>query len=107
MTIRKLHMQNANLSTRLKKNSSKSQKAGTKERLVGKELHVSHLAKHFSVMHEPFVPQSALLVGRPSVDSMHPGRYDSEISRIQGITAELYEVIPKELHDEIKSSPAF
>lgn len=100
-------MQNADLSTRLKKNSSKSRKAGTKDKLSDPDQRVSQFAKLFGIMHEPFVPQSALLVARPSVNSTHPGRYQSELSRIQGITAELYELVPEDLHEGMKSSPAF
>ena len=102
MTIRKLHMRIAELSTRLKKNDPKHQKSGNKEKLSDSDLCTSHLAKCFGVMHEPFVAQSAFLVARPSVDSTHPDRYHSELSKIQGITAELYEVVPDDLHDELK-----
>jgi hypothetical protein len=107
MTVRKLHMRIAELSTRLKKNDPKHQKSGNKEKLSDSDLRISHLAKLFGVMHEPFVPQSILLVARPSLDSTHPDRYHSELSKIQGMTAELYEVVPDDLHEEVKLSPAF
>lgn len=58
-------------------------------------------------MHEPFVPQSMFLDARPSVNSKHSDRYHSELSKAQGVTAELYEVIPADLHKDINSSPAF
>ncbi|KAF8961519.1 hypothetical protein BDZ97DRAFT_1921203 [Flammula alnicola] len=109
MTIRKLYMQNADLSTRLKKNNPKACKNrdGNKEELSDSDKRVSQIAKLFGVMHEPFVTQPALLVERPPVDSAHPDRYKSDLSMLQGITAELYEVVPSDLHEDLKSSPAF
>lgn len=107
MTIRKLQMRNAELSTRLRKNNPKNQKSGDKVKLSDSDLRISHLAKLFGVMHEPFVAQSTFLVARPSGNSTHPDRYHSELSKIQGMTAELYEVIPDDLHEQIKLSPAF
>ena len=107
MTIRKLHMRIAQLSTSLKKSDPKNQKSGTKERLSDSDLRISHLAKHFGIMHEPFVTPSAFFVARPSVDSTHLDRYDSELSKIQGLTVELYEAVPDDLHEEIRLSPAF
>jgi hypothetical protein len=109
MTIRKLHMQNADLSMRLKESKSESNasSSGKKVRLSDLDLRISQFAKLFGVMHEPFVPLSALLVARPDRNSTHSSRYDSELSNVQGITAELYEVLPKEMHSDLKSSPKF
>lgn len=100
-------MRIAELSTRLRKIDPKHQKSGNKEKLSDSDLRVSHLAKLFGVMHEPFVAQSVFLIARPSVDSTHPDRYQSDLSKVQGVTAELYEVVPDDLHEEIKSSPSF
>jgi hypothetical protein len=107
MTVRKLQMRTAELSTRLKKNDPKYQKSGNKEKLSDSDLRISHLAKLFGVMHEPFIAQSIFLVARPPVDSTSPDRYHSELSKIEGMTAELYEVVPDDLHEEIMTSPAF
>lgn len=100
-------MRIADLSARLKKIDPKHQKSGNKEKLSDSDRRVSHLAKQFGVMHEPFVAQSVFLIARPSEDSAHPDRYHSELSKEQGVTAELYEMVPDDLHGDIKSSPAF
>jgi hypothetical protein len=100
-------MQNADLSMRLKKKEPKTGKIGKKERLSDSDVRISQFAKLFGVMHEPFVPPSALLVMQPAVNSTHPSRYESDLSKVQGITAELYEVLPKDMHSELKLSPSF
>jgi hypothetical protein len=100
-------MQNADLSMRLKESKSDPSSSGKKVGLSELDLCISQFAKLFGVMHEPFVPLSALLVARPDTSSTHSGRYDSELSNVQGITAELYEVLPKEMHSDLKSSPKF
>jgi hypothetical protein len=101
-------MENADLTIRLKESKGeKSTASGKKARLSDSDLRISQLAKLFGVMHEPFVPLSALLVACPATGSAYPGRYDSELSKVQGITAELYEVLPKDLHSELKSSTKF
>lgn len=107
ITVRSLQMRIADLSARLKNIGPKHQKSGNKEKLSDSDLRVSHLAKQFGVMHEPFVAQSVFLIAKPSVDSSHPDRYQSDLSKAEGVTAELYEVVPNELHKDIKSSPAF
>jgi hypothetical protein len=98
-------MQNADLSMRLKE--SKGGNSGKKTRVSESDSRISQFAKLFGVMHEPFVPLSAFLVAQPDTSSTHPGRYESDISNVQGITAELYEVLPKDMHSELKSSPKF
>lgn len=81
--------------------------SGTKVKLSEADSRISQFAKLFGVMHEPFVPPSALLAARPDVGSADPGRYDSELSKAQGITAELYEVLPKNMHSDLKLSTKF
>ena len=63
--------------------------------------------KHFGVMHEPFVLPLALLVEHPDTRSTDSSRYESELSKVKGITAELYEVFPKDMRPEIESSSKF
>ena len=108
-TVRKLHMDNANLATRIKELKSKStvNSSGKKARLSKSDSRISQFAKLFGVMHEPFVPISALLVARPDMSSTSHGRYDSELSKVQGITAELYNVLPKDMHSDLKLSTKF
>jgi hypothetical protein len=107
MTVRRLHMRNAELSTRLKEKNKRSHKIGKKEKLSTLDLRTSRYAKLFGVMHEPFVDKMAFLSPRPNVDSTYPGRYQSDLSKIQGVTAELYEVLPEDMHDELQSSTNF
>ena len=107
MTVRRLYMRNAELSTRLKQKNKKSQRSGKKEKLSTLDLRISRYAKLFGVMHEPFVNKTALLSPRPNVDSTDSGRYQSDLSKIQGVTAELYEVLPEDMHDELQSSTGF
>jgi hypothetical protein len=106
-TKQKLHSRIAELSARLKKNDPKHEKSGNKEKLSDSDQRVSHLAKHFGVMYEPFVNQTMFLVPRPSVDSTHPDRYHSDLSEAQGVTAELYDLVPEDLHGSISTSPTF
>jgi hypothetical protein len=107
MTVRRLYMRNAELSTRLKEKNKRSQKSGKKEKLSTLDLRTSRYAKLFGVMHEPFVDKTAFLSPRPNVDSTYHGRYQSDLSKIQGVTAELYEVLPEEMHGELQSSINF
>lgn len=105
MTVRRLHFRNVELSTSLKEKSKGSQKSGKK--LSNSDIVVSRYAKLFGVMHEPFVDKTSLCAPRPNVDSTHLGRYESDLSKIQGMTAELYEVLPVHMHDELLSSTKF
>jgi hypothetical protein len=107
MTIRRLCVQNAELSTRLREKSKGSRKSKKKENLSMLDQRTSRYAKLFGVMHEPFVDKTALLAPQPNVDSTDPGRYQSDLSKIQGVTAELYEMLPEDMHDELQSSTHF
>jgi hypothetical protein len=102
-------MENSSLVLLVKelKGESSNTGSGKKMKLSDSDTRISQFAKLFGVMHEPFVPPSALLVPRPDTASAHPGRYESELSKVQGITAELYEVLPKDMHSELKSNPKF
>ena len=65
---------------------------GKKARLSESDSRISQFAKLFGVMHEPFVPPSTLLIAHPDMSSTYHGRYESELSKVQGITADLYDV---------------
>jgi hypothetical protein len=112
--IRKLSMQNSELSASLKELKKKKESTnstasgrGKRSKLSEQELHILHFAKLFGVMYEPFVPPSALQAKRPDMSSLSTGRYESELSKVQGITVELYEVLPKDMHSDLKTSPNF
>lgn len=101
-------MENAELVMRLKESKGESTASGKRARPSESDSRISHFAKLFGVMHEPFVPLSALLVARPdTTSSSHSGRYESELSKVRGITTELYEVLPKDLHKELEMSTKF
>ena len=113
LTIRKLSMQNSQLSISLKdlkrrkESTSAAGGGGKRSKLSEQELRISHFAKLFGVMHEPLVPPSALQATRPDMSSSSTGRYVSDLSKVQGITAELYEVLPKDMHLYLETSPKF
>jgi len=67
-------MQIATLNVRLKylKNKGTVNSSGNKTKLSESDSRISQFAKLFGVMHEPFVPPSALLVARPDMSSSHP-----------------------------------
>jgi hypothetical protein len=107
-------MQNSELSASLKELKKKKKEhtstaggPGRRSKLSDQESRISQFAKLFGVMHEPFVPPSALQATRPDMSSQSTNRYESEISKVQGITAELYEVLPKDMHSDLKTSPKF
>ena len=108
MTVRRLTSRNAELTTRLKQKSKGpgSRKNG-KEKLSKSDIRTTRYAKLFGVMHEPFIDKTALLAPRPNIDSTYSGRYQSDLSKIEGVTAELYEVLPEDLHEELQSSTNF
>ena len=58
-------------------------------------------------MNKVFVSPATLVMKRPPTDSMDPGQYSSTIAELQGITAELYESLPDNFHDELESSIPF
>jgi hypothetical protein len=68
---------------------------------------IAQHAKKFGVMNEVFMPAAALAVKRPLTDSMHVGRYHSDIAQLHGITAEVYENLPDKFYDELENSISF
>ena len=107
MAVRRLLIQNAELSRSLKEKSKGSRKYGKKGNLSDPDMRISRYAKFFGIMHEPFVDKTALLAPWPKVDSTDRGRYQSDLSKIEGVTAELYEMLPEDMHDELQSSTHF
>lgn len=68
---------------------------------------ISQNAKKFGVMNEVFMPAGAFTAKRPPTNSMDSRRYDSDIGELQGMTAEIYENLPDELHDQMEFSIPF
>ena len=58
-------------------------------------------------MNEVFMPAAALVAKRPQTNSMDPGRYNSDLAELQGITAEVYESLPDNFHDAVENSIPF
>ena len=101
-------MQNSDLSRHIKELKNKGNiSSGKKSKLSESDSCISQFAKFFGVMHEPFVPPSALLVTHPNISSTDTSQYGSDLSKVQGITAELYEVLPEDMHSELQLSPKF
>jgi hypothetical protein len=118
MLVRTLSARNADLTLRVGKlkksrstNASASLSAPTKQgkkaKLPEGDQRISQAAKHFGIMHETFIPHSAFLVPAPAVRSTDSGRYKSEDTKVQGITAELYEVLSTDLHKRIAGDIEF
>jgi hypothetical protein len=97
---------NVELSRRLKE-KTKGSKRSTKENLSTMDLRTTRYAKLFGVMHEPFIDKSALLAPQPSTNSTDSSRYQSDLSKTQGVTAELYETLPIDMYDELERSTHF
>jgi len=106
MTVRRFQIRHAVLSRRLKERNKGSRKS-RKENLSTKDLRTTRYAKLFGVMHEPFIDKTALLAARPEMDSTDPRRYQSDLSKIQGVTSELYETLPEDMHEELQTSTHF
>lgn len=106
MLVRRFQIHNAELSRRLKE-KTKGSKRSTKENLSTMDLRTTRYAKLFGVMHEPFIDKSALLAPQPSTNSTDSSRYQSDLSKTQGVTAELYETLPIDMYDELERSTHF
>jgi hypothetical protein len=81
-------------------------RTGSRSILSGNEKLISQFAKKFTVMNEMFMP-SGLPMQKPLTNSMHAGRYDSDLAASEGIIAEVYECLPESLHDDIANSIVF
>jgi hypothetical protein len=102
--VKKLSLKNSELRANLK--GKKSNKGSCSVPSDHEKLIAQH-AKKFGVMNEVFMPAAALAVKRPLTNSMDSGRYDSDIAELQGITAELYESLPDNFHDDLENSLSF
>ena len=104
-------LQEQNQMLRLKNSELRAQakpgrRTDSRTPLIGNEKLISQFAKMFTVMNEMFMP-SGLPAQKPPTNSMHPGRYDSDLSAATGIIAEVYECFPESLHDDIANSVTF
>ena len=50
-------------------------------------------------MNEIFILPGALTIKRPLTTSVDADRYNTDMTALEGITAEIYENIPESLHD--------
>jgi hypothetical protein len=80
---------------------------GSRSVLSDNDKLISQHAKKFGVMNEVFMAAAALAVKRPPTNSMDPGRYDSDIAELHGVTAELYESLPDNFHYDLENSIVF
>jgi hypothetical protein len=58
-------------------------------------------------MHEIFLLPAALGGKRPLTNSMDAGRYGSELAELNGMTAEVFEALPDDMHHELETSLPF
>jgi hypothetical protein len=98
-------LENANLHRKHRKTSTKGKKKGTTEKTTDERI--SLLARKFCIMNEIFVPEAAFLTADPDFDPMDRQRYTSEHFIKKGIIAELFEEVPKNLHERMQGSGAF
>jgi hypothetical protein len=100
--VKTLRLKNSELRAQAKP----GKRTGSRSVLTGHEKLISQFAKRFTVMNEMFMP-SGLPMQKPLVNSMHAGRYDSDLAATEGIIAEVYEGFPEGLHDDIANSIVF
>jgi len=79
---------------------------GSHSVLSGNEKLISQCVKKFTVMNEMFMP-SGLPMQKLLTNSMHAGRYDSDLGTSEDIIAEVYECLPESLHNDIANSIVF
>lgn len=103
--IRKLKLEIAILHRKHAKNLTKGKKK--KEVKSTNDQRISLHARKFCVMNEIFVPEAAFLTADPNFDPMDPDRYTSEDLIRKGVIAELFEEVPKNLHDKMQESGTF
>ena len=84
---------------------------GKKKEATGKtnndDQRTSLHAQKFCVMNEIFVSEAAFLTEDPNFDPMDLDRYISEDSIRKGVISELFEEVPKNLHDNMRESATF
>jgi len=105
--VKQLLLKNSELHAKVKGKST--QATSSCKVLSGNEKLIAQYAKKFGVMNEMFMPPGALAVKRPLTTSMHSGWYKSDLAELEGMIAEVYESLPKNLQKFSKyiSQPGF
>ena len=91
-------MKNAALRHEIPKAQQKGRKPKLSPAATKDDERITLFACKFNVMNELFVPNAAFLVDEPGFDSMDPNRYKSPATILQGVTIELFEEVPEDLH---------
>jgi hypothetical protein len=102
-------MENANFHRKQRKISGKGKKKETTEKnnTIDNDQRISLHARKFCIMNEIFIPEAAFLTADPDFDPMDSNRYTSEDFIRKGVIAELFEEVPKNLHEKMQGSGAF
>lgn len=101
-----LSLKNSELRANIKGKANATSR-GSRSILSDNDKLIAQHAKKFGVMNEVFMPAAAFAVKRPPTNSMDPARYDSDIAELHGMTAELYESLPDNFHEDLESSVTF
>lgn len=105
--IRKLKLEVATLRREIPKQSKKGGKSKQIPAVTDKDDRIALYARKFGVMNEIFVPAEVFLVPDPDFDAMDHHRYSTPENTLRGVTAELFEEIPKDLHPMMQEHTHF
>ena len=105
--IRTLKMENANLRHKHQKISTKFKGKKKETERSTDDQRISLHARKFCIMNEIFVEEAAFLTADTDFDPMDRDRYSSEDFIRKGVIAELFEEVPKNLHEKMQGSSAF
>jgi hypothetical protein len=100
-------MKNAALRREIPKPQQKGRKPKLSPAATKDDERIALFARKFNVMNELFVPNAAFLVDEPDFDSMDPNRYKSPATILQGVTIELFEEVPEDLHPNMREHGHF
>jgi hypothetical protein len=102
--LRKLRLENATLTANQPKRRS-AKKVPPELLKYGEEI--AALGRKFGVMMEPWVDPAAFGKPRPDVSPTDKDRYQSDLSMLQGVVAELYEFVPGRFHEMMERHSYF
>jgi len=86
---------------------SSGQKAGALEELLSADQEIAKLAKIYILFHQPWVCTNDFHNPKPSFDSNSPEIFSDNNNLKLSVTVELYDCIPKHLHDYMQSHGDF
>lgn len=106
--IKALNLENASLLADAPKKSRRSKKALIPDEVADKKNVVMTLARMFSVMGAPWITTDSFGVPRPiGIHPFGPERYAFGATSEQGLSAELFQFIPDNLHEVMEKTTWF